>query len=183
MFIDFSSEKSLTLKQKLWKALKSGTNHLYTTNIHSRGAQTGATFLMKGSVAGSWAVHTQHLLSSVATTGHTMPSLWSPGTHLSAAGRSRAHTPCRAVLARCQWHSDLLECIKLRTCQDLANRSLQADPWMRWVSGWDLRTRFGLQDWATRESAAPFRDFIFFLCNCSTFPLDIGEQMPHLISA
>lgn len=90
MFVDFSPEKSLTLKQKLWKALKPGTNHLYTTNIHGRGAQTRATLLLKGSVAGSWAVPAQHLLSSVATMGHTTPSL-RPQAH-STSTEGHQHT-------------------------------------------------------------------------------------------
>lgn len=128
-------KKSLTLKQKLWKALKPGTNHLYTTNIHGRGAQTRATFLLKGSVAGSWALPAQHLLSSVATTGYSTPRL-RPQAHLAAAGRAQAHTPCRAVLVPCQWHWDLLECVKLRTCPGSgkwisASRSLNAlSVWM-----------------------------------------------------
>lgn len=131
MFVDFSPEKSLTLKQKLWKALKPGTNHLYTTNIHGRGAQTRATFLLKGSVAGSWAVPAQHLLSSVATMGHTTPSLRPQAHTVSTEGHQ--HT----LPAGQHCHSHLLECVQLRTCPGSgkwisASRSLNAlGAWMR----------------------------------------------------
>lgn len=98
---------------------------------------TNQSYLFAEGFSGwSWAVPAQHLLSSVATMGRAMPSLRPPGTHPSAAGRSRAHTPCRTAPARCQCHSDLLECIKLRTCPGSgkwisASRSLNAlGAWM-----------------------------------------------------
>jgi len=82
MFIDFSPEKSLTLKQKLWKALKPGINHLYTTDVHSRGAQTRAAFGWWGRRRGGRAAS---------------PRAPTPVSPASAAAPSPARTRCRAA--------------------------------------------------------------------------------------
>lgn len=83
---------------------------------------------------------------------HAEPA--TPGTQ-HQHWRSPAHTPCRTVT---YWSVSSWE-----HAQDLANGSLQADPWTHWVPGWDLCTRFGLQDLVTKESAAPFSLFFFLM--------------------
>lgn len=181
MFIDFSPEKSLTLKQKLWKALKPGTNHLYTTNIHGRGAQTRATFLLKGSVAGAgqclpstscpvwppWAVPCR----ACDPQTHTRQQLEGHEHTLPAGQRRRVVSVTATSWSVSSWEH----------ARDLANGSLQADPWMHWGPGWGLHTMFGLQDWATRESAAPLRDFgVFFFNATSQSFLLIWENRCHV---
>lgn len=62
---------------------------------------------------------------------------------------------------------------------DLANGSLRSDPWTHREPGWDLHARIGLQDWATRQSAAPFVDSIFFKATFQPF-LSVREKRCHV---
>lgn len=126
MFVDFPPEKSLTLKQKLWKALKPGTNHLYTTNIHGRGAQTRASFLLK----------VQWLEAGQCLPSTSCPA-WPPwATPRRACDPRHTASALKVTSTHSLQDSDLLECVKLRTCPGSgkwisASRSLNAlGAWM-----------------------------------------------------
>lgn len=86
MFIDFSPEKSLTLKQKLWKALKPGTNHLYATKIHGRGVQTRTE---GHSGQGTLAISDRHRCLTRLTTCRSSASC---GAHT----HTHTHTPVKS---------------------------------------------------------------------------------------
>lgn len=131
MFIDFSPEKSLTLKQKLWKALKSGTNHLYTTNIHGRGVQTRTTFWLRDAVAGKPSRCGASASSSAELASHRgAPQLAATHGHTHTAGSRHSLTAGHRA-THCQHRLSVLECIRSRTppwsCKRIpAGRSLTA---------------------------------------------------------
>lgn len=166
MFIDFSPEKKSHIKTEIMKSLKtrnkSPVHYKYTWQ---RCANQSYLSAEGDSHQGCLAVPAQRQPSGSPPAGSTARPAVPRHTH---AGQRLGHH--RHALTAGQragrrlvsvestyWSVSGWECAR-----DLANGSLQADPWTHWEPGWDLHTEIGLQDWATRESAAPFMDFIFF---------------------
>lgn len=158
MFIDFSPAKKSHIKPEIMKSLKtrnkSPVHYKYTWQ-----RCTNQSYLFAEGFCG------QRLGRSAQCGhhGHATLSLWPPGTHPAAAGRSGALTPYRTVLAPCQCHSHPLECIELRTCPGSGTR-ISASRFLNALGAWMGPI---YQVWSATLSdegiSSSFEGFSFFL--------------------
>lgn len=166
MFIDFSPEKKSHMKTENLKSLKtrnkSPVHYKYTWQ---RCASQSCLFTEGHGRQGGLAGAAQRLRPS--TTQFVQHRARPPAMPRHAPGSSCNITSTHSLQDN-GWHvvsvkSTYWSVSNWELAQDIANGSLWADLWMHQEPRWDLHTRIGLQDWATRESAALFMDFIFFL--------------------